>query len=87
MQSTLEQTHAAYRQTQARENLQQHQRDAGARDETLAAVLGLRLTSEPNIRQLHSTLDQLSSRSSCVDYSANSSDQPRVQEHDYERWH
>jgi len=61
MQSTLEQALAAYRQrqTQDREHLQQRQRDAGARDETLAAVLGLRLTSEPNIRQLHSTLDQL----------------------------
>jgi hypothetical protein len=61
MQSALEQAFAAYRQTQtqARESLQQRQRDAGARDETLAAMLGLRLTSEPNIRQLHSTLDQI----------------------------
>ena len=61
MQSTLEQALATYRQTQtqARESLQQRQRDAGARDETLAAVLGLRLTSEPDIKKLHSTLDQI----------------------------
>jgi hypothetical protein len=57
MQSTLEQALATYRQTQtqARESLQQRQRDAGAREETLAAVLGLRRTSEPNLKQLYST--------------------------------